>query len=571
MKKTKILALMLVLVVVMSFGLAGCSGESDVLRLVVNEGPNPDTLDPALNSASDGGVIINHAFSGMTTWSTNDEGLAYITNDCAEDIKVSDDGLVYTITLKEGLKWSNGDPLLASDFKWSWDRVVDPNTGADYSNMFSVFAGYEEGKLQVTADDATRTVVATMKVPTPYFTELLAFPTFFPVNRAIVEANPDTWATRHDTYIGNGAYQMTEWVLDSKIVFEKNENFHFADRVTIPELEFALSADENAALANFKNGTYQYIKSIPTDEMDSLRASSDEIHNFDLLGTYYFSWNVNYDLSPEGKTLTETEQAEVRRAITLLINRPNVSEVSNIDPKAANSFVPYNLMNQDGSSFTASNGPDRDGTGYYSIEDVAGNRTKALEILAKYYDVEDNKVKNFPTLNLLKNEGAPHAAIGTAIQSDLQAVGINLTMEDQEWATFLDSRKTGHYDIARNGWLGDYTHPLTFLDMWESDGGNNDAQLGKGAHADLAIYGENKNQTWAEAYDGLIDEIRNEPDMAKNLELCHQAEDMLMETGCLVPLYAYNEFYMMSNEVEGVIIVPKGYKYFMYATYTPAK
>ncbi len=151
-----------------------------------------------------------------------------------------------------------------------------------------------------------------------------------------------------------------------------------------------------------------------------------------------------------------------------------------------------------------------------------------------------------------------------------------MQLVNQEWNTFLNTRKNGDYAVARNGWLADYNDPICFLDMWTSISGNNDVQFGKGAHADLAMYSLDlteygvdykvENATWAETYDVLIAEIKACTDNETRFAMMHLAEDMLMETGCLVPLYYYTDIYMIDDSVEGFFCNPLGYKYFMYTT-----
>jgi oligopeptide transport system substrate-binding protein len=186
-----------------------------------------------------------------------------------------------------------------------------------------------------------------------------------------------------------------------------------------------------------------------------------------------------------------------------------------------------------------------------------------------------SKKSDVPTLDYLYNTSDSHKAIGEYLQSALAQVGITMTLKNQEWNTFLNTRKNGDYFVARNGWLADYNDPICFLDMWTSNSGNNDVQFGKGAHKDLKMYsidltkfgGEKvENGTWAETYDVLITEIKACTDNETRYEMMHLAEDMLMETGCLVPLYYYTDIYMIDDSVNGFFCNPLGYKYFMYTT-----
>lgn len=200
--------------------LPACGSKTDKDTLAVNVGPNPDTIDPALNSAVDGAVMIIHAFEGLMT--LDEEGVPVPGQ--AERYEVSDDGKVYTFYLRDGLKWSDGEPLTAHDFVYSWNRAVSPETAADYEYMFDVIDGYEEKNLNVVAKD-DKTLVVTLKNAVPYFLELTAFPTFSPVRKDIVEEHGDAWATKVDTYIGNGPYKLVEWVPSSHITMAQNENY----------------------------------------------------------------------------------------------------------------------------------------------------------------------------------------------------------------------------------------------------------------------------------------------------------------------------------------------------------
>ena len=243
----------------------------------------------------------------------------------------------------------------------------------------------------------------------------------------------------------------------------------------------------------------------------------------------------------------------------------------------ANSFVPIGLTEPDGKTeFVEKNGLERDGSGYFSVNDAdyEANVEKAIALLkeaaessGKFTVGEDGKVSGFPTLAYLTNVGTGHEAIALNLQATFAQYGINMTVDKQEWATFLNTRKDGNYSIARNGWLADYNDPISFLDMWITNSGNNDAQFGRGEHASYAGYeykGE-AGKTWAESYDKLIAESKKEHDPEKRFDLLHQAEDVLMSTGAINPIYYYTDLYMIKPELEGFFPSPLGFKYFMYA------
>ena len=279
-----------------------------------------------------------------------------------------------------------------------------------------------------------------------------------------------------------------------------------------------------------------------------------------------------------GPELTDAQkEAEIRYAISLLYDRNYiVEEIGQAGQVPASSFVAMGMTDADGSQFYKNAGDNADFDGYWNVSADAyeDNFTQAIEILSKYYDYDETtgQFTNFPTLTYLYNTSEGHKAIGEYLASVLAGVGITMNLENQEWNTFLNTRKNGDYSVARNGWLADYNDPICFLDMWTTASGNNDVQFGKGDHAtvaeyslDLTPYGYDvkvENGTWAETYDVLITSIKSCTDNDNRYAMMHIAEDMLMDTGCIVPLYFYTDIYMLDDSVNGFFSNPLGYKYF---------
>ena len=278
------------------------NGSGETINVCV--GSEPDTIDPALNSAVDGAVLTSHLFAGLAKWAQDENGNLTIVADCATELPegvVNEDGTVtYTYTLKDGLKWSDGQDLTAADFEFAWKRAASAELGADYGYMFEVVKGYgteNKDDLAVTAID-DKTLEVTLNNAVAYWNELLAFPTYFPVREDVV-AN-EGWATDASTYVSNGAYTMTSWEHNSTIVLTKNENYHGAADVTMNEIKFSLSDDSNNMLTNFKNGTWQLIDDVPTNEIAALKEEyADEFVVAGQIGTYYVCWNINLPLLPE--------------------------------------------------------------------------------------------------------------------------------------------------------------------------------------------------------------------------------------------------------------------------------
>ncbi len=543
-----------------------------------------------------------HLFQGLSKWDLDENGNAVIVPDAAEELVepvMNEDGTVtYTYTLRDGLKWSDGQPLTANDFVFAWNRAASFELAADYGYLLDLIVGYDkiweltgegedavqvnpDAKLAVEALDEKTLQVTTTNAAT-YWDELLAFPTFFPVREDVVA--DETWATKPETYISNGAYKMTDWDHSSVITVEKNPNFIDADQIKMDKIEFFLSDDANNQLTNFQNGAWQLIDDVPTNEIAALQESNpDEFFVTGQIGTYYACFNLNESLLPADSTLTgaeaEAANAEIRRGLGMLLDRNYiVNEIAQGGQVPASSFVAMGITEPDGSEFYKNTGVSSDYDGYYNVTPEAFESTWAegMELLKKYYDFDEatGKFTNAPSIPYLYNTNEAHQAIGEYIQQAFSSVGIDMTLENQEWNTFLNTRKAGDYVMARNGWVADYNDPISFLDMWTSISGNNDIQFGKGAHKDLAIYSIDfsdlgsdlkvENGTWAETYDAAINVIKNEKDPAVRYQMMHRAEDLLMSTNGIVPIYYYTDLYMLKNNVEGFFITPLGFKYFNY-------
>ena len=363
----------------------------------------PDSLDPALNSAVDGATMISHLFAGLAKWSKAEDGTLVIVPDCAVALPegvANDDGTVtYTYTLKDGLKWSNGEALTAQDFANSWKRAASADLGADYGYMFEVVKGYgtdNKDDLAVEAVDA-KTLKVTLSNAVSYWNELLAFPTYFPVHSSAM--TDESWAGEAESYICNGSYTLASWEHDSVITLKKNANYHGAADVTMEEIKCYLSDDANNMLANFKKGDWLLIDDVPTAEINTLKTSNpDEFVIAGQIGTYYVCWNINKNILPKNSNLTGVEaekaQAEIRNAIALLFDRNYIVEsVSQAGEVPASSFVAMGMTNPDGSQFykTANGGDEKGYYGYYNVakDAHAANVDKAIEILSKYYTVEE--------------------------------------------------------------------------------------------------------------------------------------------------------------------------------------
>ena len=453
--------------------------ENTTLRLQLAS--EPDRLDPALNSSVDGACLASASFGGLYTYDA--EGIP--TPNFAEGYTISADGLTYTFTLKEGLKWSDGSDLTAADFEYSWKRAANPFTGADYAYMFSGIAGYGDADpeaLQVKAEGNTLTV--TLVAPCAYMLDLMAFPTFFAVKQDQVEAaagfkddagnivDAGAWALEAG-FVSSGPFMLESWSHNESMVYVKNPYFWDAENVKLEKLEFMLSADDVAIYAAYRAGDLDFIDTVPTDEIQTLLSTADpEFYTVSELGTYYVCFNVKSPLY-EGKTAEQA--AAMRRAFSALIDREYIVEtVGQTGQVPATSFIPVGMLDGNGGVFHETN------------ETAYGKTTPdveaAIALLESAGYVFENGMLSASTpisFEYLINESTGHVAIAECIQQDLAAIGINMTIKTVDWDTLLAERKAGNFDVSRNGWIADFNDPINMLEMWITDSGNNDAQLGR--------------------------------------------------------------------------------------------
>lgn len=526
----------------------GAEGEttSNGNNIAVCLASEPQTVDPALNSAVDGAIMINHFFEGLVKWVDDGEGNAMTAPGQAESWEkvVNDDGTVtYTMKLRDGIKWSDGKEVTAGDFEYSWKRLANPETAADYCYMIDMVQNYagiansesDPDTLGIKAiDDKTLEIV--LSYDCPYFEEIMAFPATFPVRQDLVEGN-DEWTYDVATYVSNGPYKMKEWSHNAYILAEKNENYYDFANLGPDTIRFTLLDDANAILAAYKSGELDFIEELPPDEMANYLASG-ELTVADYIGTYYVCFNTEDEVF---------SNPLIRKAFSLAIDRNYIVEnVSQAGEVPATGYVPAGVND--------AAGPGSDdfrtvGGEYYSVaeEDYEKNCEEARALLAEagYPNGE-----GFPTVEYMYNTNDKHEAIGEALQNMWQEqLGVTVNLSNQDWNVFLESRKQGDYQIARNGWIADYNDPCSFLDMWYTDGGNNDAQY------------SNKD------YDAKIDAAKATAVQEERMKAFHEAEDILIEQdNVLAPVYFYTQPYMIKDDIQGMYYTPLGYFFFGYTT-----
>ena len=551
MKKQLILV---TLVMTGALALTACGGGSKSAKntngkvLTIEMGPEVETIDPALNTTNDGANYITYLFDNLLRVDKDGK----IAPSMAEKYEVSDDGLTWTFHLRDGLKWSDGSDFTAGDFVYSWQRMVNPEVAAPYAEtVLGMVEGYEDAignpdengnttttpdvtKLRVEAPD-DKTFVVHMAKPTPYFDKLATFAALSPVKKDVVESNPDGWTLDPKTYISTGPFKLKEWKSGSYLLLEKNENYWNKDAVKLDGIKCLLMQDQNAAFSAYEAGDALMIKDIPTQEITTLQKRPD-YHIDPQLGTYFIDLN---------NTLDEFKDAKVRQALSLALDRKYISETITAGTYTpAKGFIPQGVSDWDGSSWY-----DHltDPSVYINVDDYQANLAKAKELLA---EAGHPNGEGLPTLTYSTNDSAYHKKIAEYLQQAWGELGLKIDVNIVEWKSFTPQRRSGNYQIARDGWVMDYDDPSNILNLTATGNGNNSSKYSN------------------PEYDALLEKAASEKDQKTRFDYFHQAEEMLMKDMGVTPLLYYNEMYLQSDKIKDSYHTTDGIYHFEYADIT---
>lgn len=539
MKKNVFVAMSSILV--LGAALAGCGGGNQAAPennqgsnaeapatgpkvLKLNLHSEPPTADPGIAEDSTSGTIIRATFEGLTR--TGEDGKVHEA--AAESYEVSEDGTKYTFKLREA-KWSNGDPVTAGDFEFAWKRALDPKTASNYAyQLYYIKNGEAFNKGEAKMEDVgvkaldDKTLEVTLQNPTPFFTELTAFYTYYPVNKKVVEAN-EKWAGEAATHVGNGPFKLTAWEHKNKLVLEKNDNYWDKDKVKVDKIEFSMVEDENTELSMFDNGELDWAgaptSALPTDAIPALR-DSGKMKTQPTAGTYWYKFNT--EKAP-------FNNAKIRKAFAYSIDRQglidNVLQAGQLPGTGA--VPPSMALNKDG---------------YFKDNDIETAK-KLLE-----EGMKEEGLTSLPPVTLSYNTSEGHKKIAEAIQDQWKKnLGVEVKLENKEWKVYIEDLHQGNYQIGRMGWLGDFNDPINFLELYkDKKGGNNDTNW------------ENPK------YKELLNQSALEQDPAKRSAILAEAEQILMDEMPIMPIYFYTQSWVQNEKVTGVIVDGLGnvdYKY----------
>jgi len=485
-------------------------------EVVFNRGnsADPESLDPHKTSTVYEAHILRDLFEGLVMQDKD----ANLIPGAAESWTISDDGKVYTFKLRQGATWSDGSPVTAEDFVYSFRRVVDPATGAEYASMVYPVLNAEEantgkGKVEdigVKAIDAG-TFEVTLKSPTPYFLEMLTHQATYPVNKAAIDKLGADWI-KPGNLVSNGAYTLAEFVPNDHIKLTKNPKFHDAANVKIDVVNYYPTEDRSTAIKRFEAGELDTNDDIPTEQLADLKAKfGDQLRIGPYLGTYYYAFKT--DKAP-------WDNVELRNAISMAIDRDFLAE-----KVWQNSMIPgYSMVPPGIEGYESA-------LAKYADMSQIDREDEAKKILEKLGYTADKPLK----MEIRYNTSENHKNTAVAIQEQLKPLGVEVTLLNTDTKTHYGHlEQKGDFDVARAGWIADYKDPETFLGISRKASGNNYANY------DSAKYEELMNE--AAAAGGKPEE---------RLKLLSEAERVLVDDVGNMPLLYYSYKNLVSPKIKG--------------------
>ncbi|WP_025849195.1 peptide ABC transporter substrate-binding protein [Paenibacillus ehimensis] len=532
-------ALLLGCILLSGTALAGCSGkegagadparnEQQAKILLYNNLREPTSLDPPVGFDLVSYDILNNAMEGLTRLGKTQSPEPAM----AKEWKISPDGKQYTFTLRDGIKWSNGDPVKASDFEFAWKRMLDPKKPTPAAPLAYVIEGTEaynsdkgpaEGVKIKATDDKTLEVVLTK--PAPWLLGMVSNPAFFPVHQATVEKN-DKWASEAATIVSNGPFKITEWKHDSELKMVKNDQYWDAASVKLDGVTFKMVNDSNTEYQLYQSGGLHIAGVIPADLSQKLFAEG-KVKVEDSAGTYFYRFNTK---------MPPFDNVHIRKAFQMAVDSQKIVDlVVKQKQKPADGFVSYGLQDPAGDDFRKVGG-----------KLVKFDAAEAKKLLEK--GMAEAGYKTLPQVTLTYNTNDLHQKIAEAAQAMFKEnLGVDVKIESKEGKVLTAEQKKLQLQFSRSSWLPDFADPINFLDIFQTGNPNN-------------------RTGWSNAqYDKLIQDAYNEPDNAKRFKLLHEAENILLDEAPIMPLYFYNSAYMQSDKLEGVVRHAYGYIDFKWA------
>ncbi len=531
--KRRILAVLLAAVMVAAV-FAGCGAKSSKDSITALFGSEPNTMDPGVMQTLDGDTYVVHLFEGLAR-NNNGEFVPGV----AKSWDISSDLTKYTFHLRDNAVWSDGTAVKAQDFEYAWKRNLDPATASAYAYILyyikggAEYNGAAEGADLQALKDAVgvkaideKTLEVQLVAPTAFFLELTTFMTYMPLRQDTIDKNGEAWTQTAETYLTNGPYKLQEWKHNDEITVVKYDKYWDKGRIKLNTIHFKLMDDDNAALSATEAGEIDInFAHMPSAEIPRL-VKEGKATIYPDLSTYFYDFNT---------TKAPFDDVRVRKAFALAIDRTYIVEkVTMAGQTPAVGFVPSGF-------------PDADITKDFRTVDATqylpatANVEEAKKLLAEAGFADG---KGFPEVEFLYNTSEGHKKIAEAVQEQIKNnLGITIKLSNMEWAVFVEERNNHNFFFCRDGWGADYADPMTFLDMWTPESGNN-------------------NTGWSnDEYNKQINIAKSTGDQKVRFEAMHKAEKILMEEMPILPIYFYTKTIMEPDTLKGNYLTPMGIYY----------
>ena len=481
-------------------------------------GSEPQGLDPHIVTGVPEHHILISLCEGLTIPNPNPNDMNGYMAGTAESWSISDDGTEYIFNINKNAKWSNGEPVTADDFVWSWKRILTASLGSQYPDMLYYLEGayeYHNGLIddfdQVGVKSIDEhTLQVNLKNPTPFFLGLLSHYSTWPVHKDTVLKFGDIddrngeW-TRPGNFVCNGPFQLKTWELNNKIVVEKNPHYYDASMVRLNEIHYYPVSNVMTEDRMFRAGQLHLTSTLPSQKCPIYIEENPNLRIDPYMGTYF------YRINTENEVLKDIK---VRKALAYSIDRQLlVDKVTKCGQIPAYSFTPPGT------------------NGYQPTTEIPFDPVLAKSLLEEAGFSNENP---FPKLEILFNTNEDHRKLALAVQQMWQInLGIEVELVNQDWKVYLNREMIGDFQISRAGWIGDYEDPNTFLDLMRPNRGNNKTGW------------ENME------YDALVKKANTINNQAERYELLYKAEEILIENMPVIPLYTYVRAYQLSSDVKG--------------------
>lgn len=478
----------------------------------------PQGLDPHVTTGIPENYILTALFEGLVV--KNPETLE-VEPGVAESWEVSADGLVYTFHLRPNARWSNGDPLTAEDFRWSWQRALLPELANQYNyNFFPILNAEAFAKGELADFDQVgvkvldpQTLQVQLRAPAPYLLQLFDHHSTYPVHRATIESfgSPadrlTAWA-RPGSLVSNGAFKLTEWVVNSHVRVEKSPEYWDSANVRLNAIVYYPTENITTEERMFRDGQLHFTEDVPIGKVPVYRQDDPAVLEISpYLGTYYYQINT---------TRPPFNDARVRKALSMAIDRDLL-----VDTVLEGVFAPAFALVPPGT------------LGYQPPKLFGYDPAQAKQLLAEAGFPEG---QGFPPFEILYNTHEQHQKIAVALQQMwAQTLGIQANLLNQEWQVYLDAQNNMNYEISRRGWIGDYVDPNTFLDMFITGGGNNNTGFSDARYDQIMLHDAPAQQ-----------------DNTARFALYHEAESLLLDAMPIIPIYTYQSKHLINRCVQGM-------------------